>query len=466
MKRPHRAAAIAIVALFGVLAFTVSGARAEDPQPADPPVALGRHLGQLRSPATGRTAAEGPGRALSPHWPLLGDGLLVLVGERRLSIARLRDGSAAPGDGLAPGSKLGALLGDGNDTTLSGAVRCGGLLIAPFVTDPGEVEMQRGTVIKSAIARRQLVAFDPAGPSREWEHRRVLADAGDLGLVSFAAPPIADADTVYATGTLTRGFVQSWIAAFDPASGKPRWSRWLGSGQVELTLFGEQAVEPPCAPPLLADGILYHATGLGFVAAADAATGEKLLHVPYDAAERARGWRPGSPVLVPGEGDGEAATPPILVVAPLDADELLGIDASRLDASRLDAPPGADDAGDDRILWRRPRRDGAWLIGATDGRLFTAGDDTVRAVDARTGKGIWRARLDEGERIAGRGLLAGDHVVVPTDVALVRIERTTGRIVDRQPFEGHAGGHLAATAERVVVCTRDDVHIYENAAGD
>ena len=66
------------------------------------------------------------------------------------------------------------------------------------------------------------------------------------------------------------------MAALHPRTGRVLWRTHIASNQLELTMFGEPAREPFSGVIIENEGILYHVTQFGVVAALNAENGNLL----------------------------------------------------------------------------------------------------------------------------------------------------------------------------------------------
>lgn len=324
-----------------------------------------------------------------------------------------------------------------------------GVLVAPQVEVVLEDQRFRGIPVKVRRAVRKLAGFELEGWRWRWDHARALRGTAREGW-SWPAPPVCTDGVAFASAWEVRGFVNAHATAIDAATGELLWSTWVASGQVEQTMFGEQATEPLCVPPASEGGVVLHVSCLGSVAALEAETGRLLWVAEYDqiaveaprgfyAHERAIGWESNAPIVEAG----------VVVAAPLDSDWCYGFDAAT-----------------GRRLWREARRqlavdaEARWLFGAAEGRVVLAGDGEVRCLDVRTGKRVWSRAL-ESDRVAGRGLLVRGAVCVPLEDGLLLLDLRTGAPGRRIPLA--VTGNLALTSERLVVAGEGILAVHGNA---
>ena len=241
----------------------------------------------------------------------------------------------------------------------------------------------------------------------------VMLDGTPLERWSFPSPPTAVEGVVFAPAFSIEGFVNCHVAAFDVHTGEPLWDSWIVSGQVEQTMFGEQATEPLCAPVAVSNGVVYYSTSFGCVAALDANTGRPLWITEYDQIEvraprgyyadpRTIGWENNAPIVESG----------VVVVAPLDSPKYLGLDARTGERLWANGQRATAVEGEMRYLL------GGCTVGG-QGVVVLGGGGQVRCLAVRGGKLLWTAQL-RGRVVAGRGCIArspgGELVVlVPVD---------------------------------------------------
>jgi outer membrane protein assembly factor BamB len=292
---------------------------------------------------------------------------------------------------------------DTNPKVQFGAAIDRGTLVAPLVEDVKQDQSYRGIPIKVKIPIRKLAGFDLARWRWTWDHARLLKNT-PLEAWSFPCPPASEEGLVFASAWSIEGFVDCNVAAFASSTGKPVWRTRIASGQVEQTMFGEQATEPLCVPVAVANGVVYHSTSFGSVTALDADTGRIKWVTEYRQIEvRAPRGYYADPRNIAWENNAPVVEAGVVVVAPLDSPNFYGYRAA-----------------DGKRLWKASRRryaadaDMRYLMGASDGHVLLGGGHEVRCLEVRSGKLTWRAPL-RGRLVAGRGCIAGRTVCVPVD---------------------------------------------------
>jgi outer membrane protein assembly factor BamB/tetratricopeptide (TPR) repeat protein len=416
------------------------------------PLTLGRE--RFRPFNFQRPAQRGGGNRFVPnvrggmparHMPLVeGDTCFVITADS-LTAYDLRTGESK--SRIPP---LGPRHADDNDKVQFSGATDMGILAAPFVDHVLLDQNYRGIPIKVKIPLRKLAGFDTDRWRWAWMHARALDDT-PMESWSFPTPPAADEGLIYASAFSIEGFVNCYVAAFDSRTGEPVWGTWLASGQVEQTMFGEQATEPLCVPVAVHDGLVFHATSFGCVAAVDVDTGRVVWVTEYDQIEvkAPRGyyadprnivWENNAPLV---EGDS-------LIVAPMDSDYYYSYDV-KTGARR----------------WRELRRrssvnaDLRYVLGASQGRVALGGGHEVHCRDVVSGKLVWRARLG-GRTVSGRGVIAGDQVCVPVNGELFMVDLDTGKPT-RAPVS--VTGNLVVVGDHVVFAGSDGrLAVYRNDA--
>jgi len=356
------------------------------------------------------------------HLPVIVDGTLFVPRADRLLAYDLTSGKARP---RIP--RLGPATQDSNPKVQFGGAYEQGVLVVPYVERVQDDQQFRSIPIKVRLSIRKLAGFDVARWRWRWTHAQTLRDT-DMEGWSFPCAPVAREGILYAPAFSIQGFVNCYAAAFDARTGEPRWTTWIASGQVEQTMFGEHATEPLCVPLALQDGVVYDCTSFGCMAALDAETGRLLWVTEYDQIEvRAPRGHHAEPRRIDKENVAPVVAGDVVVAAPLDSHYYYGFDRAT----------GA-------MLWRNHARSHRYLVGAHRDRVVLAGVDEVHCIDVQTGRAAWRRSLDRGRLVAGRGVIAGDTVLVPTS----QNEVAAFDLVTGKP----TGKARAGAAGNVIVC--------------
>ncbi|MEM7167546.1 MAG: hypothetical protein AAF581_18965 [Planctomycetota bacterium] len=122
-------------------------------------------------------------------------------------------------------------------------------------------------LIKVPVPKRALAVWNLAAknPTKLWDSSKV--DDPTVRQLSFNSDPILIGERLYALGWCQKGLVDAYCVAFDIAKNRVLWKTLLVSGQVDLTRFGELALEPQMGDLLLDGASLYVSTNLGVCAA-------------------------------------------------------------------------------------------------------------------------------------------------------------------------------------------------------
>ncbi|MCA8912384.1 MAG: PQQ-binding-like beta-propeller repeat protein, partial [Planctomycetes bacterium] len=278
--------------------------------------------------------------------------------------------------------------------------------------DPGmilPVSMYRGTVY-TAIENPLSTTYHDPNPDRMfhlWSHypkvRRALCavdgstgrllwkiggqyEGSDDETTNFLSAVVHDG-TLYAIASRVRGQAEVFLYALNPDTGEVLWNLRLCYGQQETTMFGRPAREPHPSLPAIAAGRLYLCTNIGGVVSVDLATRSlnwisRYEYMPRPITKytetyyRDVTWY-NSPTIYT-EYDGK----PYILVAPTDADKMFALDART-----------------GKLLWRlaqdrSPVYGGRALVGVRDGNIYIAADggdmggaaSRLHKVDIKTGR--------------------------------------------------------------------------------
>jgi outer membrane protein assembly factor BamB/tetratricopeptide (TPR) repeat protein len=401
--------------------------------------------GGFRSMGSG--GDPGPAR----HLPLVLNDSIFLATADRLRAFSL-DGTERPKISI-----VGQAYTDDNPNVQFGAAIERGVLIAPFVDRVQDDQSFRGIPIKVKIPIRKLGGFDLERWRWRWNHRDVLATT-PLKEASFPVAPVCCDGDCYVAAFKIEGFVNCYAVAFDAESGALRWSTWIASGQVEQTMFGEHAREPLCAPVCMGDGKVFDASQIGCVAALDADTGRIRWVKEYDTilVNAAKGYYP-DPRNIIWQNNAPVYDQGVVVVAPMDSEYYYGLDAQ-----------------DGKMLWRQSNSQHdvfdahsqlGYLVGATDGRVVTAGGRRVVCQDIQTGARRWQVQLPDRHLVAGRGVIAAGKVYIPTSDTIEVINLATGTNEPSQAVP-QMGGNLIVANDAVVIASDGKVAAFENKRTD
>jgi outer membrane protein assembly factor BamB len=238
--------------------------------------------------------------------------------------------------------------------------------------------------------------------------------------------------------------LRAYLVALDASTGKVRSRAFLAS-RSPYDFLGLGA---PLPAPTFSAGRIYVASSIGVVACVEPARCEVewLAHyasVPErsqpDVVKEERRFRARAPLA-------EGGSP--VVVAPVDAEEILAFDAET----------GAR-------VWSIPRGDARVLAEAPSGVVLVVSDRVV-GFERKTG-----AARFLGERLPGRPvaspLVFPAEALVPLESALVRVSLEDGRLLARYRYEQpslEAGALVAAGEGRIVTASWSRANVYEDRA--
>ncbi len=266
----------------------------------------------------------------------------------------------------------------------------------------------------------------------------------------FGVSPIATGDSVYVIARRQRtfGFEDCYLLRFRASDGELLFKTHLGSASTggfgyrrsTLSIFA------------MSDGVVYVAGNLGTIAAVHARTGRvKWLRMyPRESESQWRAtMRSSTQEIAPWHYNPVICTDEMLICKPTDAPMLLVLDREtgeivrRIKTSRLFHV--------DTILF------------AEQTRVYGVGE-SVFCYDWAADTMIWSQPLPEDTTPYGRGAVAAEHILIPTDRTLVAYRRSDGNAVS-QPWEPSSeGGNLIAIADRLLVAGNRHVSSYGRKA--
>lgn len=357
--------------------------------------------------------------AFAESIPVAAEGKLVLVTGRAAVCYRLETGERLWYQAPWAGKEH-----EDNPHIFYAATIASGRVFAPFIDRISHAEYYREIPIVEDIPHRRLVAFDLETGKRLWDHadspEKFLRDA------SVALPPIERDGLLFAQATIRDGPIRTYLIAVDAPTGKLLWKRFLGAGQVELTMFGEHAVEAPVMMPAEHAGTVYACNAFGVLAAVSAHSGELEWLATYETIEleaaqtyyarkRQLLWKNSPPVVRDG----------IVVVAPVDSEKAYGYDAAT-----------------GELRWAINHETERRLLGAIGSTAVFQGD-RIRGIDVRTGKLVAAypkigapGAAGLGEEETGRGLICGREVVIPQASRILKIDLPAGERTQELPIAG------------------------------
>jgi outer membrane protein assembly factor BamB len=379
-----------------------------------------------------RPALDGPGPLST--FPLTWHDLVVVSHAHSVRVLRLRDGTPAwptgrPDDRGVVYSTATADVGP--DLPAAGVPR-----YSATIAD-GRCFARLGLPIVAAGTRSlrrheaPLICLDlEQGQGRlVWSIRPGDVFAADW---TFTGAPLVVGDRVFVAIRCPTPQIEIGLACLDAGTGSLIWQRRICAALREA----------PAAYHLIdhelltgANGLIFHATGAGAVAAVEADSGRLRWIATYAShsaslaamSDDAR-WG-----LLPPVYDGGR-----LFVAANDTPDLMALDA----ASGV-------------VLWKRPAPGPiVHLPGVVDGTLIAAGDQ-LWGIDVATGEVGWRVGYDDPAGYGyGRGALAGGRVYWTTHEDLWVVEAATGIIERRIPLPlaaGCSGGNLVIAGDMLLI---------------
>ncbi len=368
-------------------------------------------------------------------FPLAWQGLALVNDAQTVRALRLADGSPAWPTGMPDDHGViysTATAGEGPDLPAAGSprytatisrgryfARCG----LPIVT-AGTRSLRRHEAPLVCLDLEQgqgrllwSVRPEDVFPSADWNFSGAPLVVGDRAFVAIRRPTPQ---------------IEIGLACLDANSGGLLWQQRVCAALQE----------PPAAFHLVdhelltfGNGLVFHATGAGAVAAVEADSGRLRWVAMYashstaltDMSDDAR-WGLLPPVYQGGR----------LFIAANDSPDLTALDA-----------------GSGVVLWKRPVPGPiVHLLGVANGTLIAAGDQ-LWGIAATTGEVAWRVGYDDPAGYGyGRGALAAGRVYWTTHEDLFVVEAATGVIEQRIPLPasaGRSGGNLVIAGETLLI---------------
>jgi outer membrane protein assembly factor BamB len=257
----------------------------------------------------------------------------------------------------------------------------------------------------------------------------------------FDGSPVADERGVYVAMRRNDIRPQSFVACFDPLTGRPRWRKFIASAETPTRGIFAQNTHNLLT---LAGETLYFNTNLGAVAALAADDGRVHWVSLYPRARKGNlekmspHWSRDLTPCVFHRG--------VLYVAPADSPRIF-----------------AFDAGDGQILWQSGTEieDAVHLLGATDDFLLASGSRlywiNLRGQRAGRAAHVWP---DGNEKLGlGRGILTDRQVVWPTREKIYLFGLATAKpekTIELGPL-GIAGGNLLLADGALLIATGSEL---------
>ncbi|MCA8973354.1 MAG: PQQ-binding-like beta-propeller repeat protein [Planctomycetes bacterium] len=315
--------------------------------------------------------------------------------------------------------------------------------------------------ILTKIPQRRLFGFSRSTGKMLWAHFDHLDGPRARRFRGHDAcgPPLVAGDTVYVPIHDRSGAIAFAVAAYDLATGEPKWRRLVCSSQQEVNMFGNARMEFAASPLCISDGVLYGASNLGVAFAVDAQSGETRWVTAYDVVkmpttslhrqlDRTVYFANNAPIVTAG----------VTCMTPLDSPYVLGIDSET-----------------GRVLWRIPAdapvsgvaNDLHWLCGVIDDEFILTGRGAI-AVMARADDNPFGAEPKMRQLVSppvwqmfssnagtGRPAVTGDHIWVARRDSITAFDRNGNPIAQQQQLRAprYDGGNLLLI-EGIVVSLR------------
>ena len=277
-----------------------------------------------------------------------------------------------------------------------------------------------------------LCALDVAAEgARRWEIGGI--DGGDepaLAEAFFLGAPLPLDDGMLYCIAVQNSIVK--LLVLDEDTGALSWQKELASTEEAIDFSRDKVRRLAGAVPSESDGILVCPTGLNALVAVDLTTrslrwgfqfsNPSLMqwHAPdfrrdrfwrsYDMA-----WRDTTLTIANGA----------ILYAPVDSKDLYCIDLKTGRSRWGDKRRGAKSA---------PRGNAMYVAGVKDNTILLAEPSELRAIDLKTGTGLWKIPFDRYGAISGRGYTSGDFHYLPTTLKkLIRFdlkEKTISKVVE------------------------------------
>lgn len=291
-----------------------------------------------------------------------------------------------------------------------------------------------------------------------WDSQKLTALRGCY----MSSEPLVAYNHVYAVycEPLDADTSRCGMVALDVKTGALLWKRVFGVGNSGIQIserVRESRLTPilyrvtlQLGPPSAQDGVIYTSTGLASLAAVNAYSGEIEWVAAYPSLRTgniatghsgieyfiprlmkflARG--PCSPVI---SGD-------VVALAPRDASGVL-----------------AFERGTGELLWTNELMDARFIAGVSNGNLIAA-DDTVTALNIKTGRTAWEYSSDSKRLLAQPGY-SGGVLYLPYEDGIHRVDARTGKQIDTTKWDpklANGAGNLVVSGRRVLGVTYNTV---------
>ncbi len=283
----------------------------------------------------------------------------------------------------------------------------------------------------------------------------------------FEGTPVIVDGRAYFAACRRRPQLELIVACLDATDGRLLWQRPVGGFRSSV----EDGFNRVSHLLLTAGGgRVFLSTDVGAVGALDDRDGRLEWAVTYESRtddSPATQSNPGRKTLLP-----PLFHQGLLFVAPNDADfaMCLKADSGQIEWKHdyLTNPMGPNSELDRREYDARQRRDNQWhqLLGIADGgvagRLIVSGS-SLSAIDVVDGSVVWTTPKNENS-VFGRGLLAGDQILLPGRESIEVYSQQTGqptrKISLKTPDSAQQGGNLTFASGMLLVAQPDRLSAY------
>ncbi|MCB9831311.1 MAG: PQQ-binding-like beta-propeller repeat protein [Planctomycetes bacterium] len=264
------------------------------------------------------------------------------------------------------------------------------------------------------IPHRKLIALDAATGRTLWQHYGFRGhDAEETEFVTeinVNSNPLIIGDKLFVAASRFHTSYHQYLCCFDRRDGHLLWSTFICTGQMEQNMFGNRVREAISGELVEKDGVIYHSTNIGVVAAIDARLGTLRFTVSYEqipiprqtrfdtrVTERAPAWTNQPPIVT---GDK-------VYFAPMDCNDVVAVD--RRSGSRIPCDLKRDRRNRFRYLVG-PWKD--WIIAAGVGIAFhnTRTGETIQPSYLFTNN---RRESDLRAGIVGRPMIMNGRLIAP-----------------------------------------------------
>ncbi len=295
---------------------------------------------------------------------------------------------------------------------------------------------------ESAGNPAELVCFDAATGGEIWRLEQQAIEE-QFAEISFDSSPLIHGDQLLVTGRRRRsfGFEDAYLYCFNTNTGELRYRTHLGSASTGT--FGSRAVTRSVAT--MRGDRVFVCSNLGTVAAASVHTGEVQWLSVYERNRMGNSEGSSTQSVRPWHLNPILCVDDRLVLFPRDASNVLVLSAEN--GKALQTVPVSTIAGIRTVL------------GLKDATLCGAGE-VAACYDLKLGALIWSRPIPDGVRPYGRGVWAGDRLLVPTQTQLSAFRVADGERTDAAWDAEGEGGNLLALPKEIVVAGVDRVSVF------